>query len=147
MLYILLLNFEEILIIRGVSSFQNNDPLYIIDGTPIQGDYSNFLNPQDIESMQVLKDIATIAFFADLQNNPAESFTYFEQVGPMEFKPQTVPVFQHGRWLAMDAGDVDQDGNIDLVLGNFSRDFISELDFNPTWDTQTPFILLRNKTR
>ena len=28
--------------IRGVSSFQNNDPLYVIDGTPVQESYLNF---------------------------------------------------------------------------------------------------------
>ncbi|MDP9202944.1 MAG: TonB-dependent receptor plug domain-containing protein, partial [Gemmatimonadota bacterium] len=35
--------------IRGVSSFQNNDPLYIIDGTPVDDSYLNFLNPEDIQ--------------------------------------------------------------------------------------------------
>ncbi len=42
--------------IRGISSFQNNDPLYIVDGTPVQDTYVNFINPNDIESIQVLKD-------------------------------------------------------------------------------------------
>ncbi|MCW9713252.1 TonB-dependent receptor [Aliifodinibius salicampi] len=55
--------------IRGVSSFQNNDPLYIIDGTPIQGDYNNFLNPNDIESMQVLKDASAASIYGSRANN------------------------------------------------------------------------------
>src|SRR5258705_9515402 len=42
--------------IRGISSFQNNDPLYIVDGTPVQDSYINWLNPEDITSVQVLKD-------------------------------------------------------------------------------------------
>src|SRR5205807_419917 len=33
--------------IRGVSSFHDNDPLYIIDGTPVDDSYLNFLNPKD----------------------------------------------------------------------------------------------------
>src|SRR5882672_5805219 len=40
--------------IRGVSSFQNNDPLYVVDGTPVQDTYINWLNPEDITSIQVL---------------------------------------------------------------------------------------------
>ena len=36
--------------IRGISSFQNNDPLYVIDGVPVQDSYINFLNPNDITS-------------------------------------------------------------------------------------------------
>ncbi|MDR8392895.1 TonB-dependent receptor [Aliifodinibius sp. S!AR15-10] len=55
--------------IRGVSSFQNNDPLYIIDGTPIQGDYNNFLNPSDIESMQVLKDASAASIYGARASN------------------------------------------------------------------------------
>lgn len=35
-------------------------------------------------------DIATIAFFADLKNNPSESFIYFEQDKPMHFMPHVV---------------------------------------------------------
>jgi outer membrane cobalamin receptor len=42
--------------IRGVSSFQNNDPLYIVDGVALQDSYINWLNPNDIQSIQVLKD-------------------------------------------------------------------------------------------
>ncbi|MEO7823186.1 MAG: TonB-dependent receptor plug domain-containing protein, partial [Gemmatimonadaceae bacterium] len=42
--------------IRGISSFQNNDPLYIVDGTPVSDSYINWLNPNDITSIQVLKD-------------------------------------------------------------------------------------------
>lgn len=55
--------------IRGVSSFQNNDPLYIIDGTPVQGSYLNFLNPNDIAEMQVLKDAAAASIYGSRANN------------------------------------------------------------------------------
>ena len=49
--------------IRGVSSFQNNDPLYIVDGTPVQDSYLNWLNPDDIESMSVLKDASAASIY------------------------------------------------------------------------------------
>src|SRR5437016_6739485 len=45
--------------IRGVSSFHDNDPLYIIDGTPVQESYLNFLNPADIGEIQVLTDASS----------------------------------------------------------------------------------------
>ncbi|MEJ2240307.1 MAG: TonB-dependent receptor, partial [Gemmatimonadales bacterium] len=38
--------------IRGVSSFQNNDPLYIIDGTPVESSDLNFLNLQTMRGSQ-----------------------------------------------------------------------------------------------
>ncbi|EJW89459.1 protein containing TonB-dependent receptor, plug domain protein, partial [gut metagenome] len=39
--------------IRGIKTMGSNEPLYVIDGYP--GDI-NTINPQDIESMEILKD-------------------------------------------------------------------------------------------
>ena len=55
--------------IRGISSFQNNDPLYIIDGTPVQDSYINFLNPDDIASIQVLKDASEASIYGARASN------------------------------------------------------------------------------
>jgi TonB-linked SusC/RagA family outer membrane protein len=55
--------------IRGVSSFQNNDPLYIIDGTPTEDTYINWLNPNDIESIQVLKDASAASIYGSRATN------------------------------------------------------------------------------
>jgi TonB-linked SusC/RagA family outer membrane protein len=55
--------------IRGVSSFQNNDPLYIIDGTPVQDSYINWLNPNDIASIQVLKDASAASIYGSRASN------------------------------------------------------------------------------
>lgn len=55
--------------IRGISSFQNNDPLYIIDGTPVQDSFANWLNPNDIESIQVLKDASAASIYGARANN------------------------------------------------------------------------------
>lgn len=48
--------------VRGYSTIRNNDPLYIIDGIPVEGGI-NFLNPNDIESMQVLKDASSASIY------------------------------------------------------------------------------------
>ena len=55
--------------IRGISSFQNNDPLYIIDGVPSTDPYQNGLNPNDIESIQVLKDASAASIYGARANN------------------------------------------------------------------------------
>lgn len=52
--------------IRGVKTFGDNEPLYIIDGFP--GDI-NSLNPQDIESMEILKDGAAAAIYGSVAAN------------------------------------------------------------------------------
>ena len=55
--------------IRGISSFQNNDPLYIVDGTPVQDSYINWLNPEDITSIQVLKDASAASIYGSRASN------------------------------------------------------------------------------
>jgi len=55
--------------VRGISSFQNNDPLYVVDGTPVQDSYVNFLNPEDIASIQVLKDASAASIYGSRASN------------------------------------------------------------------------------
>ena len=55
--------------IRGISSFQNNDPLIIIDGVPTTDAFNNSLNPNDIESIQVLKDASSASIYGSRANN------------------------------------------------------------------------------
>ena len=55
--------------IRGISSFQNNDPLYIVDGTPVQDTYLNWLNPNEIASIQVLKDASAASIYGSRASN------------------------------------------------------------------------------
>lgn len=47
--------------IRGVGTIGNNSPLFIVDGVPSTN--FSFINPQDIESMTVLKDAAAAAIY------------------------------------------------------------------------------------
>lgn len=55
-------------IIRGVSTVNGSDPLYVVDGMPV-GTNINFLNQNDIESMQVLKDASAAAIYGTRGSN------------------------------------------------------------------------------
>lgn len=48
--------------IRGTGTINNSDPLYIVDGMPIEGGI-DFVNPSDIASIEVLKDAASGAIY------------------------------------------------------------------------------------
>ena len=54
--------------IRGFSTINNNDPLFIIDGMPYTGKLS-WLNSEDIESLQVLKDASAASIYGSRANN------------------------------------------------------------------------------
>ncbi len=95
-------------------------------------------------------DMATIAFFADFQAHPEEAFIYFESKGaggPPSFQPIAVPVTTKGRWICMDVADVDNDGDADILLGNYATGFINQKQHPPHWSRFLPFILLENTTR
>ena len=53
--------------IRGFSSFQANDPLYVVDGVPTQ-DISS-LNPGNVESISVLKDAGAASIYGSRASN------------------------------------------------------------------------------
>jgi len=54
--------------IRGVGTLNDNDPLYIIDGVPTKSGMHE-LNPNDIESMQILKDAASASIYGSRAAN------------------------------------------------------------------------------
>jgi len=49
--------------IRGTGTNGNPEPLYIVDGLPLNGYGIDFLNPTDIESIEVLKDAAASSIY------------------------------------------------------------------------------------
>jgi hypothetical protein len=128
---------------HGVYIFLNNgsnhfSPTYFY---PLYGCYkamaADFDNDNDL-------DIATISYFADFVNQPASGFVYFENIGDLDFTPYMIPGTSKGRWVTMDIGDMDEDGNTDIVLGNFAAPLRDTIDLD-LW-TQSPAILaLRNR--
>lgn len=57
-------------VIRGIGSINGStQPLYIMDGIPIENGYFQTLNPEDIESMNVLKDASAKALYGSRGSN------------------------------------------------------------------------------
>ena len=63
-------------------------------------------------------DLASIAFFPDYVNHANESFIYWENKGAWKFERSTFRNATEGRWMTMDANDIDDDGDVDIMLGN-----------------------------
>lgn len=56
-------------LIRGISTINlSTDPLYVVDGIPMSGGI-NFLNPNEIQSMEVLKDASASAIYGSRASN------------------------------------------------------------------------------
>ena len=55
--------------IRGSSTLNNNNPLYVIDGTPTKESAFEVLNPADIASIQVLKSAPAASIYGSRASN------------------------------------------------------------------------------
>ena len=88
--------------IRGISSFTDNDPLYIVDGVPVETAHLNFLNPNDIESMQVLKDPSTASgmYPGKRRGISLRSWSAFKAMAS-QGSPRTKPSMSTGRESGM----------------------------------------------
>ncbi|SFW86826.1 TonB-dependent receptor [Chitinophaga sancti] len=49
--------------VRGITTFNNNDPLWVVDGVVVDNGGIGYLNQYDIESIEVLKDAASQAIY------------------------------------------------------------------------------------
>jgi TonB-linked SusC/RagA family outer membrane protein len=58
------------IVIRGAGSItQDNSPLYVVDGFPLENANNNSINPADIESIDVLKDASATAIYGARGSN------------------------------------------------------------------------------
>ncbi len=90
-------------------------------------------------------DVASIALFPDTDHRPSEGFMYLENTG-RNFIQKTLNINHLGRWNAMDAADVDDDGDIDMVLGSHP---VAKFPagFDQAWKKGSGLVILRNKTK
>ena len=96
-------------------------------------------------------DIVSLSFFADYINDPESALIYLRQDTPMKFSRLKLPGAQKGRWITMDAGDIDQDGDEDVVIAALNLG--PGTKYIPTktrrrWGRQEiPVLILRNRTK
>lgn len=113
---------------------------------PINGAYKAMARDYDQDGDL---DIASIAYFADYRRSREETFVYFENQGDMTFTTRTFEQTLAGRWLTMDAGDLDGDGDIDIVLGALNEGpSVVPSVLQQRWvESGPPFLLLKNKLK
>lgn len=113
---------------------------------PVHGAYGTRTRDYDEDGDP---DIAVVSFYPDFVKNPRQGFVFFDNRGNNQFVAATVPQVGDGRWMVMDAGDMDGDKDIDIVLGAFNAPS-SEVpkEMVAFWDQKNiSVLLLENRKR
>ena len=100
-------------LIRGITSYAGNDPLVVIDGVSASIDDLNSLNPNDVKSVNVLKDAALASIYGvkggsgvivittkSGQRNTETTFTLNTSVGNQEVV-KTIDVLNASEYVAI----------------------------------------------
>lgn len=96
-------------------------------------------------------DFALISTFPDYENHPDLTFVYLENKDKTSynFEAQTFEGTTDGRWFLMDAGDIDQDGDQDIIISTFAFVFgaVPE-DLSKIWNEKSiDLMLLENRLK
>lgn len=90
-------------------------------------------------------DMGVLSTFPDYRNNPEYVFVYLENkdAANFEFQSFTHENINIGKWFLMDSGDVDNDGDDDIILSAFTYGFSTAPDaMTKKWNESTIDVLL-----
>lgn len=125
--------------IRGVGSINaSNEPLYIVDGIPVEGGLNN-LSPNEIENMTVLKDASSAAIYGSRASNGVVLITtksgkageskisYNTQIG-FQMHGHLTPMANTDQYIQMynEAATADNANSVvqrELIQGTWVKDF------------------------
>lgn len=94
-------------------------------------------------------DIVSFSFFADYSAQIPDAALWWERQSDGTYLPHALPGVVKGRWLTMATHDVDNDGDVDVILGNaaFGPGSVPP-DLQQTWASGTDMIfVLENRTK
>ena len=86
-------------------------------------------------------DFFVLSFFPDDLQVPRQSLVYFQQDESGGFDPFVTGYDFQGNWLTMTSGDVDLDGDVDVLVGAFEFDDLY-MGAKKSWK---PFLFLENR--
>jgi len=131
--------FHGIRIYENKGDFQFREPIFIPQNGATKVMHADF----DVDGDQ---DLLSISLFPNVTQNPQEQILFIEN-RKGQWVPQGIPAFDHGRYAVMDLGDIDNDGDVDVLLGSHAVAKFPEGQFNPNWKNAKGLTILRNSTK
>ncbi|MEL7529964.1 MAG: VCBS repeat-containing protein [Bacteroidota bacterium] len=130
---------------HGIRLYRQADNLAFREAfyLPINGGYRAQAKDFDLDGDL---DIFSVAYHPNFGNPAGESLVYWEQKAPLVFVASTIPEVGDGRWMVFETGDLDRDGDQDIIVGAFNaRSQELPQGLSQHWETQNiPLIWLEN---
>ena len=132
---------------HGIRLYLNKGDLKFEEAFFLRMDGAYWVTPQDFDLDGDL-DLAAVSFYPNYEE-PRGAFIYYENDGKDQFTPYTFPGFDQARWMVMDVGDIEKDGDADILLGAFnvkSSEVPTAIEEKWT-QNNTPLMLLENQAK
>ncbi len=132
---------------QGVRIYENQGDRLLVEryALPMHGAYKAVSADFDQDGD---RDIMVCAFYPDF-SQVDQSLIFLEASAPFEFRPQQVEGADQGRWMVMDVGDIDRDGDVDVMVGSFllGPGIVPQEVLRPWINDQNHILVLRNQSQ
>nr|WP_262912819.1 VCBS repeat-containing protein [Membranihabitans marinus] len=136
-------NFHGVRLFLNLGNDEYNETWFY----PIYGATKLIVNDFDLDGDF---DLAVISFFPEYAVAPNEGFVYLENIDSdsLNFNAHTFSNSADGRWMVMEDGDIDGDGDVDLLIGSYAMSLGQKYrKVYQNWQKSTTnLVLLENKS-